>query len=308
MGVLDFFATGQGVLTLGLLAALIVLLWDWRVALLALVLIQVGVATLLVQVEGASGQIMFVQSLVMALCAVMIAIAGVQVHLRRSGRQSGGWLFRLLVLALLGIALYSLDLSVVLPEVSPAITRIFGWIALIALIMLSLGDNPVFTITALLIWCVLGQSMAALYASASEVMVAIGVMELILGLTASYLLLAERLPRRMPVVGAASGGTQALPMPPRPATEHGTPALLRRSGASQAPTAPVAAARSGKTQTNLPVVPRTSGGTEYNLPQVPSQVSPQGPSQTSPQVPPQVPSQGGDSPPVIQDLGGKGGA
>ena len=75
MGLLDFFATGQGVLALGSLAALIVLLWDWRVALIALVLIQIGVATLLVQIEGASGQIMFVQTLIVALCAVMIAIA-----------------------------------------------------------------------------------------------------------------------------------------------------------------------------------------------------------------------------------------
>lgn len=205
MGLLDFFATGQGVLALGLLAALIVLLWDWRVALIALVLIQIGVATLLVQVEGASSQIMFVQTLIVALCAVMIAIAGVQVQLRRSGRQSGGWFFRLLVLALLGVALYSLDLSVVLPEVAPAITRIFGWIALIALIMLSLGDNPVFTITALIIWCVLGQAMAALYAPASEIMVALGLMELVLGLTASYLLLAERLPRQLAGVPNGNG-------------------------------------------------------------------------------------------------------
>jgi len=259
MGLLDFFATGQGVLALGLLAALIVLLWDWRVALIALVLIQMGVATLLVQIEGASGQIMFVQSLIVALCAVMIAIAGVQVHLRRSGRQSGGWLFRLLVLALLGIALYSLDLSVVLPEVAPAITRIFGWIALIALIMLSLGDNPVFTITALLIWCVLGQAMAALYAPASEVMVAIGLMELVLGLTASYLLLAERLPRQVAVV-ANGNGAPMRPISPQAGSEHGAPALFRRPSTGQA-TLPVTQPPSPQS----PVSSRKTRGTEYDL-------------------------------------------
>lgn len=257
MGVLDFFATGQGVLALGALAALIVLLWDWRVALIALVLIQIGVATLLVQIEGASGQIMFVQTLIIVLCAVMVAISGVQVHLRRSGRQSGGWLFRLLVLALLGIALYTLDLSVVLPEIAPAITRVFGWIALTALIMLSLGDNPVFTITALLIWCVLGQALASLYAPASEIMVAIGMMELVLGLTASYLLLAERLPRVLTVAAVGNGDAPVRTVAKRNSTEHGAPALFRRpqTGAKAAQPAPPASGANRKRGTEYDLLP-----------------------------------------------------
>lgn len=259
MALLNFFATGQGVLTLGILAALIVLLWDWRVALLSLVLIQIGVATLLTEIEGVSGQVMLVQTLIMALSAMMVAIAALQVHLRRSGRQSGGWLFRLLVLSLLGIALYSLDLSVVLPDVAPAIARIFGWIALIALIMLSLGDNPVFTTTALLIWCVLGQAMAALYAPAPEVMITIGLLELVLGLTASYLLLAEELPRRrMAEVNASMAAARAMPGAPPPRAGDGSaPPLFRRAAG---------------TQTNLPAVPpnlpsqrAARSGTDYDL-------------------------------------------
>lgn len=249
MGLLDFFATGQGVLLLGLLAGLIVLLWDWRVALLSLVIIQIGVAVLLTQVEAVSGQVMFVQTLIMALCATMIATAALQVQLRRSGRQSGGWLFRLLVLSLLGIALYWLDLSLFLPEVAPAISRIFGWIALIALIMLSLGDNPVFTITALLIWALLGQALAAIYAPAPEIMVAIGLMELVLGLTASYLLLAERLPhlaqasaaRRNAATYAAMSAPAAQPSAAR------RPALVRRPPARQ-PTPPPASPSPGASQ------------------------------------------------------------
>ncbi len=231
MGPFNFFATGQGVLLLGLMAGLIVLLWDWRVALISLVVIQVGVAVLLTQVQEVSGQTMFVQTLIMALCATMIATAGLQVQLRRSGRQSGGWLFRLLVLFLLGVALYWLDLSLFLPEIAPAISRIFGWIALIALIMLSLGDNPVFTITALLIWCALGQALATIYAPAPEVMVAIGVMELVLGLTASYLLLAERLPQLAQASAARrNAATYAAMIAPAGQTQQSRrPALLRRA-------------------------------------------------------------------------------
>lgn len=241
MGLLNFFATGQGVLLLGLMAGLIVLLWDWRVALISLVVIQVGVAVLLTQVQAVSGQTMFVQTLIMALCATMIATAGLQVQLRRSGRQSGGWLFRLLVLFLLGVALYWLDLSLFLPEIAPAISRIFGWIALIALIMLSLGDNPVFTITALLIWCALGQALAAIYAPAPEIMVAIGVMELVLGLTASYLLLAERLPQLAQASAARRNAATyaAMIAPAANAQQSRRPALMRRTPAQKQAQPPV---------------------------------------------------------------------
>lgn len=195
MGLLSFFTTGQGVFFLGALAALAVLLWDWRAMLVGLFVIQVGIATLAVAIEGVPGQMMVVQTLVIGLVCIMLAMSGMQVHMRRSGRQSGGWFFRLLVLGLLAAALWSLDLTFVLPEIAPAIARIFGWLGLMALIILSLGDNPLFTSVALLLWCVLGQAVAAVYVPAAEILVLIGLVELGLGLTCSYLILAERLPR-----------------------------------------------------------------------------------------------------------------
>ena len=195
MALLSFFNTGQGVFFLGVLAALAVVLWDWRVSLGVLFVIQVGVAALAVGIEGVPGQMMLVQTLVIGLVCIMLAMSGMQVHMRRSGRQSGGWFFRLLVLGLLAAALWSLELTIVLPEISLAIVRIFAWLGLIALLMLSLGDNPLFTSVALLLWCVLGQAVAAVYTPAPEILVVIGLIELALGLTFSYLILAERLPR-----------------------------------------------------------------------------------------------------------------
>jgi hypothetical protein len=205
MALLSFFTTGQGVLLLGLMAAAVVLLWDWRVALGALFVIQLGVAALVVGIEGVPAQTMVVQVLVIGLCCLMLATSGVQVHLARSGRQSGGWFFRLLVLSLLAIALESLEFRFILPEIAPAITRIFGWIALIALLMLSLGDNPLFTSVALLIWSVLGQAIAAIYVPIPEIAVAIGLVELALGLACSYLVVAEGLPRVRRVRASAFG-------------------------------------------------------------------------------------------------------
>lgn len=200
MGPLAFFATGNGVLLLGALAALIVLLWDWRVALAVLFVEQLGVAALAVGVQNAPAQMMLVQTIVIGLSCLMLATSGLQVNLGRSGRQSGGWFFRLLVLGLLAAALMSLDLRFVLPDVSPAIARLFGWLGLIALLMLGLGDHALFTAVALLLWCVLGYAVAAFYAPVAEVMVVIGLVELAVALTCSYLILAEQLPQRSRII------------------------------------------------------------------------------------------------------------
>jgi hypothetical protein len=184
----------------------------------------------------------------MGICILMLATSGIQVQMGRSGRQSGGWFFRLLVLLLMGMALQALDLSFVLPEFAPALARIFGWIALIALLMLSLGDNPLFTAVALLIWCVLGQVLAAIYAPVAEVTVLIGLVELVVALTCSYLIVAEGLPRmrrRTRRTGAPMNGVIHVPavtvVPDEPAAlpdarppEERTLALPEQGGQSRA--------------------------------------------------------------------------
>lgn len=230
MGPLALFATGNGVLLLGALAALIVLLWDWRVGLAVLFVEQLGVAALAVAVQNAPAQMMLVQTFVIGLSCLMLATSGLQVHVGRSGRQSGGWLFRLLVLGLLAAALTSLDLRFVLPEVSPAITRLFGWLGLIALLMLALGDHALFTAVALLLWCVLGYAVAAFYAPVAEVMVVIGLVELAVALTCSYLILAERLPQQQRAMltdaSAAPAATPPAGLPvaaPSPLTRKPAP-------------------------------------------------------------------------------------
>jgi hypothetical protein len=125
----------------------------------------------------------------------MLAVSALQVQITRTGRQSGGWFFRLLVLALIGVAVWSLNLRLSLPEVAPAIAMLIGWLGLLAIMMLSLGDNPLFTTVALLQWCILGYALATVYAPFPTVLFAIGIAELVLALTASYLLVAERIPR-----------------------------------------------------------------------------------------------------------------
>ncbi len=262
MGPLDFFATGNGVLLLGLLAALMVLLWDWRVGLALLFVEQLGIAALAVGIEGAPAQMMLVQTFVIGLTCLMLATSGMQVHLGRSGRQSGGWFFRLLVLGLLAAALMSLDLRVVLPDVSPAIARLFAWLGLITLVMLSLGDHALFTAVALLLWCVLGYAVAAFYAPVAEVMVVIGLVELAVALACSYLILAERLPLQQRSIATDVGGAAVAPGPGAPVAAVRSP-LTRKmapnatqtldavpSQAESAPTPPVQPPPNSPTQTH----------------------------------------------------------
>lgn len=226
MGIVSFFATGQGVLLLAAVAAAAVLIWDWRVMLVALFLLQAGIAALVTTVAHAPGQIVLVQTLVMGLCCIMLATSGLQVQLERAGRQSGGWFFRLLALALLATGLYSLNLRVQLPLITPGATLLLMWLGLVALLMLSLGDNPLFTSVALLLWCAIGQGLAAVYMPQPQVLVVLGVAPLTIALTCSYLIVAERMPRAnrrtlytdisFPTDDSAGGGDPVQPAPAHP--------------------------------------------------------------------------------------------
>ena len=153
---LSFIASGGGILFVGALAAAIVLFWDWRVALICLFLVQLSLAALMTRVHGAPVQWGMVQTLVIGLCCIMLALSAMQVRLSQGGRQSGNWLFRGLILALLIAGWRILDVQVSLPLVNPQLTQLLSWLALIALL---------------------------------------GLVEIVLGLTCSYLILAERLAR-----------------------------------------------------------------------------------------------------------------
>jgi hypothetical protein len=219
---LNFIASGGGILFVGALATVIVLFWDWRVALIGLFLVQLLLAALMVRVHGIPVQWAMVQTLVIGLCAIMLALSAMQVRLGQGGRQSGNWFFRGLILALLIAGWRILDLRAPLPLVNPQIIQLLGWLALMALLMLSLGDSPLFGAVALLLWCGVTHSLAVIFAPIPELIVGIGLAEIVLGLTCSYLILAERLPRSKTrpvltdvVFPAADQGVHSAPLPKR---------------------------------------------------------------------------------------------
>jgi hypothetical protein len=192
---LSILAGGTGILLTAALAGAMVLVWDWRFALPALMVVQISVSALVVNVHGVPAQWAVVQVLIVGLCAVMLAMSGFQAQIARSGRHSGSWFFRLMVLLLVAAALRSLGLQLSLPVVNPQISLLLGWLAVMAMLIFGLGDGPMFTAIALLLWCSLGHAVASVLAPIAEVVALVGLVQLALGLTCSYLIVAERLPR-----------------------------------------------------------------------------------------------------------------
>jgi hypothetical protein len=191
---LGFFASELGLITAAALAALVVILWDWRAALAALLVAQIAVASVSVLVYGMPAQWGLVQIVVMLLACLILGLSAVRMRRSPSQFEAGTWTLRSLMLALLGVCWWSLDLTPKLPVVGVEVTELFVWLALCALLMLGLGDNPLFTATGLLLWCVPAQALISIALAIPALVAVIGIIELLVALACSYLILVELLP------------------------------------------------------------------------------------------------------------------
>jgi hypothetical protein len=247
---LDFFTTGFGVLTLAALAASIFLLWEWRLALVALILIQTGVAALMVSVHGLPTEWAAVQIMVVLLCALLLALSAQYIRDRQATRPPGPLLLRLMVLVLLLASWRVFDLQLSIPLLNPPVTRLFLWLGLCALTTLALSDSPFFTGVALLVWCVPIQAIVELLVPGHNLFVVIGMVEIVVTLACSYLLLVDLTPepKPAPVITDSTFMERApvlpaLPAPDRPLLpDHGPvarPQPPRQSGPT--PDAPAVA-------------------------------------------------------------------
>lgn len=194
---LEFFASGMGIITTCAIAAAMVLLWNWRLSLLGLILVQFGVAAVALNTQRVEQNVMIVQSCVIILCTLILALSTFQAPPSPSIRQSGNWFLRLLALILLYFALRLSDFSFVLPLPDVAagealqLTIFFAWLCICSLLTLGFSDNPLFTGIALLLWCVPVHMLAAILTPVSGIVVLIGIVELMLALACSYLILTE---------------------------------------------------------------------------------------------------------------------
>jgi len=191
---LSFFATETGILIISVVAGAMILFWEWRTALIGLVIVQVGVLSLSVARTGMPAQWAGLQVVVMIIIAVMLAISVVQTPTSRSLQQAGNWLLRLLAVSLIFLAWRVIGIVIPLPGFSPELIALFTWLALIVLLMLGLSDNPLFAGVALLLWFIPAQAAVAVLAPQPNLFAIIGGLEIMVALAASYLILADRLP------------------------------------------------------------------------------------------------------------------
>jgi hypothetical protein len=191
-GLLSFFGSTLGSIIVGMIAALIIVLWDWRVALAGLFCVQVGVASGAVAVGQLSSDWAGVMVVVMGLACLILALSAQQMTRTTTLYQAGTWQLRGLLLVLIYVAWSLADVTVPLPEVTPRLTDLFVWLTLCVLIMLGLSDNPLFATIALLIWLIPTQVTTAVLVNSPALVALIGMLSLLLALAGSYLILVEQ--------------------------------------------------------------------------------------------------------------------
>lgn len=254
----SFFASGLGILTIGAVAIVILLLWEWRLLLIGLCVIQLGVVVLVSKVHQLDLQWAQVQILITILCAAMLFLSARQIRFALAYQRPGSLLVRLMAVTLLLICWRFFDFEVSLPRLAPVLAQLFLWIALCALIMLGLGDAPLSTGVALLLWFIPVQGFIQVLLPEFRLFVLIGMIQLLSALACSYLMLAARQPEMSTAVIPTDVSFPITTTVPRigtvPPTERrqSTPRLLPNSGKPQ----PLAGPHPEKVRRDPPVTPR----------------------------------------------------
>jgi len=191
---LSFFATGMGLLTTGVVATSIILFWRWRLALVGLFVVQLGVAVLVVRIQGVPLIWAATQLLVMAVCLPMLALSTQQVKATMAARRPGSWVLRVLTVILLLVSWRVFDLTLSVPMIAPQVVQLFVWLGLCTLIILSLSDTPFFTGVALLLWCIPIQASVEILLPGLRLHLLIAIVEILVTLACSYLILTAQTP------------------------------------------------------------------------------------------------------------------
>jgi hypothetical protein len=191
-GLLSFFGSTAGSIFIGLAVALIIVLWEWRLALLGLFCVQVGVASAAVSLGQLPAEWAGVMVVVMGLACLILALSAQRMTRTTTLYQAGTWQLRALLLALLYVAWSLADVTVPLPEVAAQLVDLFVWLTICMLVMLGLSDNPLFATIALLMWLIPIQVSTALLVNSPAFVALIGMLSLLLALAGSYLVLVEQ--------------------------------------------------------------------------------------------------------------------
>jgi hypothetical protein len=192
------FTTGYGVLLTMALTLSLLVIWDWRLMLAVVIVLQLAVGTLMVTFHNVEPRWMFIQWIVLLFSCATLALSVMQMRSTTLLRRRNNLVMHLLLAPLLIAAWWLLQIDLPLPELNSAARQLFLWLAVVALVQLSIGDDPTSIGVGLLIWCIPLHALAALFTPIPSLLALIGLLELLIGLVCAYLVIADRNPALTP--------------------------------------------------------------------------------------------------------------
>ncbi len=188
-----FWASVSIHVILGVVAGIPVILWDWRIALPGLLVVQLGTSVLIGTVYGLPAPWPAVHLGIQFLACLILLLSILQtsnVQVRNSGEFSSR-LFRLLILGIAALMVWTATETVELPRLEDATKVLFIWFAAVALITLGMTETALFGSIGLLLWLIPVQAFLSVLFPLPAVIVLIGILQILVALACSYLLLAE---------------------------------------------------------------------------------------------------------------------
>lgn len=186
------FAGGTLGPMIGVVTALMIVIWEWRIALLGLFIVQIGVVSAASSIGQLPADWAGVMIVITALACLILALSAQRMTRTATLYQSGTWQLRALLLGLVYVGWVLAEVRLPLPAVDPELADLFVWLMLCMLVMLGLSDNPLFSTIALLIWLIPVQVTAAVIVNSPALVALIGTLSLLLALAGSYLILVEQ--------------------------------------------------------------------------------------------------------------------
>ena len=201
-GLLGFFGGEIGPILIGTATALMIVFWEWRVALFGLFSVQTGTVAAAVALGQLPAEWAGVMVVVMGLACLILALSAQRMTRTTTLYQAGTWQLRGLLLVLVYVGWVLAEVNLPLPVVNPALADLFMWLTLCVLVMLGLSDNPLFGSVALLMLLIPVQIITAVIVNSPALVALIGMLSLLLALAGSYLVLVEQVSveEDMPVV------------------------------------------------------------------------------------------------------------
>ncbi len=195
---LSGLTTPAGLTLTGFVAALSIVLWDWRASLAAAFFVQVAVAAVAVNLLSAPPQWALIQIAVMALACTILGLSAVQsMRHSLSAQQAGSYPLRLMAIVFFTGAWELLGIRPDFLGFGPDVSSAFVWLAVCAALTLGLGVNPFFTAIGLMLWFAPVQAMTAALLGIPALVAMIGILQLLVALACSYLMLAEQAPQAL---------------------------------------------------------------------------------------------------------------